>query len=278
MLEKFPEQIKEAFNLTNLRIRNYEKIAVCGMGGSGIGGYILRDLIDKPVFVIQDYKLPKFIDKNTLVFVMSYSGNTKETISMYKEAKRRTKKLVVISSGGILGKVKGAILVPDNLQPRHALAYLFFPMWKILGKNLGDVLEVLKKVKKDLGIAKKLYGKLPVIYTNHDYYSLALRWRKQINEDAKRLVVTNKFPELNHNEIESRYKNAVVVFLKDKEEKAIRFLEKETKVIEVRLKGRSKIAKMFYGIYLGDYVSLKLARLYKEDYLNYRIIEKLKKR
>lgn len=279
MSKKFPEQIKEALKIKVPKIKNnYNKIIVCGMGGSGISGYILKDLIeDKPVFVLQDYNLPEFIDQNTLVFIVSYSGNTQETISMYKQAKNKTKNIIIITSGGILGKIKNAVLIPQGLQPRHALAYLFFPMWKILNKSPKDVIKTTKKVKSDLNITKYLYKKLPIIYTNYGYSSIALRWKQQINEDAKQLAISNTFPELNHNEIESRLKNSTIIFLKDKEEKAIKYLKKETKVIDIKLQGKSKIAKIFYGIYLVDYVSLKLAELNKEDYLEYRIIEKLKK-
>ena len=192
---------------------------------------------------------------------------------MYKQAKKKTKKLVIITSGGILGKVKGAILVPEGLQPRFALAYLFFPMWRILNKNIKEVIKTVDSVKNDLGIAKKLYNKLPVIYSSDGYYSVALRWKQQINEDSKRLAVANVFPEINHNEIESKYKNAKIIFLKNKDEKAIKYLKNVT---EVKLKGESKLAKIFYGISLGDYVSLNLAKLNKENYLKYKLIEKLK--
>ena len=99
-MEALEKQIRivKRMNIPKVDIRKYDKIAVCGMGGSGISGYILRDLYDdKPVFVFQGYELPKFVDKKTLVFCISYSGNTAETISMYNHAKKRGCKVVVIS-------------------------------------------------------------------------------------------------------------------------------------------------------------------------------------
>lgn len=246
------------------------------MGGSGICGYILKDLIDtKPVFICNSYNLPKFIDKKTLVFTISYSGNTKETINMYRQAKRKTKKLVIITSGGKLGKVKNTIIIPKGLVPRQALAFLFFPMWKIINGNVKDTIKTVSTVKDDLGIAKKLHKKLPVIDASAGYYSAALRWKQQINENSKRLAIANVFPEVNHNQVEAVFKNSRLVFLKDKNEKAIKYLKD---VIQVKLKGKSKIAKLFYGIAVGDNVSINLAKLNKENYLKYKLIEKLKKR
>ena len=279
MKQKISEQIKEAMSLGGQRIKGYNKIAVCGMGGSGVSGYILKDLIDSiPIFVFQSYNLPRFIDSKTLVFIISYSGNTAETISMYKQAKARGAKIVIIASGGILGQERGAIKIPGGLEPREAIGYLFFPMWKVLGKSTGkDVISAVDSVVDDKGIGRKLHGKIPVIYANSGFYSVALRWKQQINEDSKRLAVANVFPEINHNEIEARFDNAKIVFLKDKEEKAIKLLGQGRDILEVKLKGKSKLAKIFYGITLANFVSVKLAELGKEDYQKYRFIERLKK-
>ena len=276
-MKNLASQIKESMGYKVPEFRNYDKIAVCGMGGSGISGYILKDLIDeRPVFVFQSYELPKFVDKKTLVFINSYSGNTAETISMYKQAINRTEKIMIITSGGFLGNDERAIKIPDTMQPREAVGYLFFPMWKALGKKLDNVINVVEKVNSDLGIAEKLYSKLPVLYSSSGFYSIALRWREQINEDSKRLAVANTFPELNHNEIEARFDDAQIVFLKAKEELVIEMLKREHKIVEVELKGKTKLEKIFYGATLGNFVSVKLAELNKEDYLKYRLIEKLK--
>ena len=279
MKQKISEQIKEVMGLKVPRIKGYNKIAVCGMGGSGVSGYILKDLIDSiPVFVFQSYNLPRFIDSKTLVFVISYSGNTAETISMYKQAKARGAKTVIIASGGILGQERGVIKIPGGLEPREAIGYLFFPMWKVLGKSAGkEVIDTVNSVVDDKGIGRKLHGKIPVIYANFGFYSVALRWKQQINEDSKRLAVADVFPEINHNEIEARFDNAKIVFLKDKEEKAIKLLGQGRDILEVKLRGKSKLAKIFYGITLANFVSVKLAELGKEDYQKYRFIERLKK-
>lgn len=278
MMENLSTQIKEVMELKVPKFKGYNKIVVCGMGGSGISGYILKDLIDEiPVFVFQSYHLPKFIDSKTLVFILSYSGNTAETISMYKEAKKKTKMIEIIASGGVLGKEKNAVLIPVGLEPRQAIGYLFFPMWKILGKKFDNVIKIVDSVENDLGIAKEIYGKIPVIFSNSGFYSLVLRWKQQLNEDSKRLAVANVFPDINHNEIEARLDDAKIVFLKDHDEKAIKLLEKDNDILEIELKGKTKLEKIFYGIALANLVSVELAGLNGEDYSNYRYIERLKK-
>src|SRR3989344_9669193 len=102
LLKKFPEQIKEAIKLGNIKPKRYNKILVCGMGGSGVVGYILKDLLKVPVFIEQSYDIPGFIDKNTLTFIVSYSGNTEETICMYKQVRKKTNNIIIITSSGIL--------------------------------------------------------------------------------------------------------------------------------------------------------------------------------
>lgn len=274
---KLAEQIKEVGKMKLPLARGFDKIAVCGMGGSGIAGHVLRDLIDDvPVFVFQSYILPEFIDKKTLVFCISHSGNTAETISMHRIAKKRGCKTAVIASGGILGREKNCILIPSGMQPRQAIGYLFFPMWKMLGKSFGDTAKIVSEVKNDLGIAKKIYGKIPVVYSNEGYGSLVLRWKQQLNEDSKVLAIANTFPELNHNEIEARFENAQIIFLRDKPELAIDVLKKEYNILDVYLKGKNKLEKIFYGMALVNFVSINLAGLNGEDYLKYRFIEKLK--
>lgn len=275
---EFAEQIKVVKKMNLPIVKTVRSVAVCGMGGSGIAGFILKDLLDeKPVFILQSYELPKFVNNEMLVFCISYSGNTAETISMHRQAKKRGCKTIVITSGGILSKEKGAIIIPSGLEPRQALGYMFFTLWKILGKNFDNVASIIESITTDEGIAKKIKGKIPVIYANSGYSALSLRWKQQLNEDSKILAISNVFPELNHNEIEARYKNAIILFLKAHEEKAINLLKKGENVLEIVLRGKTKLEKMFYGLALANIVSVELAGLNGEDYKEYRYIEKLKK-
>ena len=79
-------------------------ILVTGLGGSAIGGDLLRSYVQDelkiPFVVNRNYTLPGFVDKNTLVIVSSYSGNTEETVSAHSEAIKRKAKVICITSNG----------------------------------------------------------------------------------------------------------------------------------------------------------------------------------
>ena len=285
LLKKFPGQVKEAVRLSrNIKVSGFNKILVCGMGGSGISGYILRDIVEIPVFISQSYNIPRFVDGKTLVFVISYSGDTKETISMYNKVIKKTKKVFIITSGGKLSKKKNVILIPGGLLPRMALAYLFFPMLSILKSskvvnfNLNDILTSLKKVKasKAEKLAKKLYNKTPIVYAPFNYFALVLRWKQSFNEYSKKLAIANVYPEFFHNEIEADYNKFEVVLIVDKFNKKLREFEKMVKINKVDLHGTSIVSKMFYGIHFGDFVSYYLALLNKKDPMKEEKINRLK--
>ena len=209
-----------------------KNIVVCGMGGSAVGGDILRvylkDKIKTPLMVVRDYSLPAFVNKDTLLFCNSYSGNTEETLAAYKQAVKAKAKIVTITGGGKLKKLcdrhdTPCIIIPSGQPPRASLGYLFFPMLitlvkigmvKSQKKNIDQTIKLLKTLSTELGpqrptadnhakqLALRLYNKVPVIYGASEQTGIvALRWRNQFNENSKTFAVSNVFPELNHNEI-----------------------------------------------------------------------------
>src|SRR3990167_3847886 len=94
VLEEFPHQCRTALELTKgMSVSGkVDKIVVAGMGGSAVGGDLLKSYMRDskiPVFVVKDYSLPGFVDENTLVFAVSYSGNTEETLSVFDAATKR---------------------------------------------------------------------------------------------------------------------------------------------------------------------------------------------
>lgn len=238
-LESFPGQCRAAYAigemayLPKLYKKHYENIICAGLGGSAIGADIARaylaDQVRIPIFVNRDYTLPLFAGKRTLLVVSSYSGNTEETKSAYKDALKRGSDIVVITSGGELKKLayrngNTVILIPHGFPPRTALGYSFFTMLSLFLKigimsdrsvdikravsmmeNLRDE-KIGPKIKTDRNQAKrialKLAGRLPVIYSASCHIdAVATRWRGQLAENAKTLSSTNVFPEMNHNEI-----------------------------------------------------------------------------
>ena len=133
-IEDFPQQCRNALELPKgMSVSGkVDRIVVAGMGGSAVGGDLLKIYMHNakiPVFVVRDYKVPNFVDENTLVFAVSYSGNTEETLAAFDDAQKKKAKIVAVTSGGLLeSKAKKAIKIPGGLQPRAALGYTFFPV------------------------------------------------------------------------------------------------------------------------------------------------------
>jgi glucose/mannose-6-phosphate isomerase len=243
--ERFPENCETALeNAEKLRIPkkivvkedfsiNYEKpqkIIIAGMGGSAIGGNILkdwlRDIVPIPIEVCRDYHLPAYADEKTLVLAISYSGNTEETLNMLIEAIEKRCMIITISSNGVLKEFSQkigipCIKLPKGFPPRSAIPYLFFSLAVSLKKirvlespkeEFNEAINVLKQVREDIrletttadNIAKRialdLYGSIPVIYGFGIYKGVAQRIKTQFNENAKCLSFYACFPELNHNE------------------------------------------------------------------------------
>jgi glucose/mannose-6-phosphate isomerase len=138
LMYNLPEQIKAAKNLQiNINIKNnieYQNIVISGMGGSGIGGDILKallaDLLSMPIITIKDYFLPAYVNNKTLLFAVSYSGNTEETLQCFTQAQRKKCHIISITSGGKLlemSKKCGVdyIELPKGPSSRCAIGYLF---------------------------------------------------------------------------------------------------------------------------------------------------------
>ena len=259
LIESFPDQCQDAkcigydFELPEGFRTSYRNIVCSGLGGSAIGADLVRSYIAGdakiPVFVNRNYNLPNFVDENTLVIVSSYSGNTEETLSAYRDARSRGSEIVVITSDGKLdknAKEDGVprINIPAGFPPRAALGYSFFPLL-ILFSKLGiikdqaalidDAIHNLRKLKNGrIGykvkhqdnlakkIANELFGKFIVIYGGQDHTdSVVTRWRGQLAENSKTLASSHIFPEMNHNEIvgwenpKKIIKNFAVVILRD---------------------------------------------------------------
>ena len=211
--------------------KKIDKIVIIGMGGSAIGGDLLRTLVSLQskvdVIVQRDYDLPKSVDKNTLVIASSYSGNTEETLSAFHQALETPCKNLVITTGGKISEIAAQNGVPlfsfgYSSEPRAALGYSFFSLLAFLHNlniisdelmNIDETLDTLKKIsakfskdipaKKNLAkqLAAKLYDHLVIIYGAGILSSVAYRWKTQINENSKAWAFSETLPELNHNAV-----------------------------------------------------------------------------
>jgi glucose/mannose-6-phosphate isomerase len=206
-------------------------VAVCGMGGSGIGGDLLRSLLAPdapvPVVTVKGERLPAFVGPGTLAFACSYSGNTGETLAAFGAAAEAGATPIAVTSGGALAEGARAlgyplVLVPGGLPPRSALPFLLMPMLRAASdaglSRIGepDVREA-SALLNDLArmwapgvpladnlakhLAVTMGGTIPVIYAASPATEpAAQRWKTQLNENSKVFAAWNTFPELTHNE------------------------------------------------------------------------------
>ncbi len=292
VLKDFPQQVMDAVRIgkeVEIPQFNFGSIIFCGMGGSAIGGDIMASLVKStPVSVFRSYDIPEWVGEDTLAFVVSYSGNTEETLVAYEKLKRTGANIICITSGGKLAEYNPTLFIriPSDFQPRCAVGYLFFPALMVL-KRLGvvdfDVDELLgkladmsKALENEDGLAfvlaSKLLGRLPIIYAASPLEPVARRWQAQLNENSKVLAHINIFPELNHNEIvgfgDPEIDNLVII-LKDKDysPRIDRRIEITKEIIspytsgieEVYTKGDSLLTRLFSLMCLGDWTSYYLA-------------------
>lgn len=309
-LEDFGKQCRTALGLPRGMVvkKPISNVVVLGMGGSAIGGDILKSYLQHagmPVTVSRSYSLPPGVGKDTLVFALSYSGNTEETLAATDQALKKTDKVIAITSGGKLAKsVKKVIAIPGGLPPRCALGYLFFPMLGVIqnsgvvqvtNEELEETLSVLTQIEATKDRAQQLARqhikeKTPLIYAPELFRPVAMRWKTQINENAKSPAFFNTFPEMNHNEIEgffrTRPQEYCVIMIRDrKEHPEVRrrmdvtrdLLEEHLEVQEVFTKGESLLCRMLSSIYLGDMTSYYLALYKRIDPTPIEMIDKLKK-
>jgi len=235
-LHKFPEQCQKAwekvlkFEFPHLHTK-ISNVVIVGMGGSAIGGDIVRRLAlaesKSPVRVHRDYGLPAFVDKSTLVIASSYSGNTEETLSAFTESLRTPARKLVITSGGKLKHLAEnegipVFVVDYQAPPRAAFPHSFVPLVGIFQKlgllgdksaDLQEALVILNKLSTDFietrplasnpakQLAAKLWGHVAVIYGTEILSEVARRWKTQFNENSKAWAFFESFPELNHNAV-----------------------------------------------------------------------------
>ena len=235
-IQDFYKQVIDGIALTtaitfdDLHYTGFKNIILAGMGGSAIGGEILKSFLKRqlkiPFEIHRNYGLPGTADKHTLVICSSYSGGTEETLSAFDKAVELQCKVICITTGGKLReramqKNIPVVNIPSGLMPREALGYSFAPLLILFGKlglcddyteSLRTCAEVMKERNAEYSVehepnaaydlAGQLAGKIVIIYSGPDYLdAVGMRWKGQICENAKQLAFCNVFPEFNHNEL-----------------------------------------------------------------------------
>jgi glucose/mannose-6-phosphate isomerase len=225
------KQIESAWNnkidAEKYKSKKFRNIIVSGLGGSAISADIMDNFLKGelkiPFYVNRNYNLPEFADKNTLLIISSYSGNTEETISSFNEGREKKCNIVCLSSGGKIEEIAREhdillVKMQSGFQPRYALGQSFFSLLKLLtelnlipapGKTVEKILNIWRikgeEYSKENNIAfecaEQMIGFIPVIYSSVDTSAAGYRFKCQFNENSKMHAFHNVIPELNHNEI-----------------------------------------------------------------------------
>lgn len=317
LVQNFTNQLKEAKAIADKAIistsSTIQNIVITGLGGSGIGGTIISELISDscnvPIIVSKDYFLPAFVNSNTLLIVSSYSGNTEETLSAMQQAIAKKAQIACITSGGkVLELAKqhqfDFIEIPGGNPPRSCIGYSLVQLIKVLvEKGFADKklftdlekaislldTEIINIKTEAQKIAEKLVNKICVIYSLGTCEGAAVRFRQQINENSKMLCWHHVFPEMNHNELvgwTTKNESLVVVTFhtsfdyartKKRYEVCKPIFEKYSNgVIDITAKGQSKLEQFLYLINIGDWISCYIAELRGIDPVEVNVIDHLK--
>lgn len=317
LVQHFTTQLREANAIAQKAIvsppADIRNIVITGLGGSGIGGTIVSEMISDtckvPVLVNKDYFLPGFVDAHTLLIVSSYSGNTEETLNAMEQAIQKKAQLVCITSGGKVLEIAKQhqfdfIEIPGGNPPRSCIGYSLVQLVKVLVSkgfansslfsDLEKAIELLDNENATIksyaqDIAKKFHKKIPVIYSLGTCEGAVVRFRQQLNENSKMLCWHHTLPEMNHNELvgwTEKNENLVVVtfhtsfdFERTKKRYAICkpiFEKYSSGVIDIQAKGTSKLEQFLYLINLGDWISCYIADIKGIDPVEVNIINTLK--
>ncbi|MCX6310211.1 MAG: bifunctional phosphoglucose/phosphomannose isomerase [Bacteroidetes bacterium] len=318
LVEGFPAQLEEALSIGKSAVLSEPKnqirnVLISGLGGSGIGGTIISELAfgtsSVPVSVTKGYFIPTFVDQHSLVIISSYSGNTEETLACMQQAIEKNAHIVCITSGGKVAELAkkhklDCITIPGGNPPRSCLGFSLSQLIFIFVKHnllpASSISELESSVallnnenasirKEAEQLSKNLFGKTPVIYCTTNNEGIAIRFRQQLNENAKVLCWHHVIPEMNHNElvgwVGGNAEISVVLFTDPDEYERNNYRIAINKEIiqkytphftEVFSKGKSPIEKAIYLINLGDWASVFLANLRGVDSIEVNVINFLK--
>ena len=286
-------------------------LAVCGMGGSALGGDLaaaaLGDRLTGPLLTVRGYELPSWLTPEWTVLCSSYSGDTEETLACFAAAEALDARRLVASTGGALvdeAREAGVPVIglPGILPaPRAAVAYMLVCAAEVaalagiaprvhteidaaaafLAERAGDLRSRAAEIAEWIG------GSVPVVCGADLTAPIARRWKTQINENAKLPAFFSELPEADHNEICGWTGDSLsAVLLEDSDQhprERRRFeltgeaiAEAGAEVVWIETEGETRTARLLWATMLGDLVSLELADARGVDPLPVEAIEGFK--
>jgi glucose/mannose-6-phosphate isomerase len=310
----FTLQLEEALkaaaesHLTNFR-GEINNVVICGIGHSGLVGNLAVDCIAQemrmPVMVCKDYVLPNYVNKKTLVIIVSYSGESEEPYYAMKDAFAREAKIVCLTSGGKIGefaekKDLHLIKMPVDINYGGPIAYSLVLILHIMQVNyiispyfsskiMAAVELINSQLKNILNEARRtaefLKDKDPVIYSSAEIESAAIRFRQQLNENVGKICSSNTFPDLTHNELHAwkqKNKKAAFVILRSNcdFERTVKRMDISSGIIrhynmpvkEIYPKGNSRIEELLYLVHWCDWAAYFLSEIKGVDNSDLRVM------
>lgn len=309
-LHRLPDMAQGAFErgqATRLPTTRPRQVLICGMGGSAISGDLARNLFfgrsEVPLLVSRHCGLPASAGREDLVILLSYSGNTAETLGCLQDAIAREVPCVLVTSGGQFKALSEAhnlptVSVEPGWMPRAALGELYFALLGLLSQLPGcavDPTAAIAQLKREREtyllaveaaknpakqLASRLSGKTPVVFGVHpSTEAVAMRWKAQLNENSKVTCLFGIFPELTHNEIVNLahrpHPGHVMVILRDPQDpplltRQLTFARDIMRpslddVIDLVADGADALSRQMSLSYLGDWVSVYLALMNDVD-------------
>ena len=286
-----------------------DQLVVMGMGGSGIAGDIVKAIVSPripiPVVVSKGYECPNFVGRRTLVMVVSFSGETEETLQAATTANERDAHIFAVTCGGTLSRLAEewqaslSLVDPAIPMPRCAVGAMSVPLLRALDsmglieglkddfedavttlRNRSDRIRAGSDISRSVG--ESLANHIPLVYGGGALGEVAaVRFKNQLNENAKTPAFFNVMPETCHNELagwgaaHSGEPNIVAVQLRHSYEHPrlaprLDFNEADagsdkSDVITDRAEGDSELAQLFDLILVGDQTSLEVAALLGQD-------------
>ena len=313
-----PDHLSDAlWRVESARIEPFDApggLVVCGMGGSAIGGDLAAvafgNRLSRPLTTERGYELPFAMLPDRAVLCSSYSGDTEETIACYEAAEALGARRIVATTGGQLASEARedgvpVIGLPAGLQPRAAVGYLFTVAAEVAaltGAAPGIRTEIdssaahLREASSALAeradeLAALIDGSIPVIYGADLTVPVALRWKTQINENAKLPAFTAALPEADHNEIagwdggaESSRLSAIFLEDRDQHPRVRQRFELTAALIEpgaasvsrIETEGETRTERLLWAVLLGDLLSLRVAARRGIDPSPVEMIDRLK--
>ncbi len=295
--------------------KKFKGIVISGMGGSGIAGDIVRDSVQEylniPIIVNKDLKLPTYVDNDYLVIAISYSGNTRETIRCYEYCIKNGIPVVSISTGGKLRELAEKyktphITIEKVTAPRYGLPCLLYSTLRVIGKILNiedkisdiaeDSINYIRKAVEDYDrkfkrLCEHLLNKYVMIYTPSPLSSLGIRFKNDMNENAKQPVTVCIIPESEHNDLAIHvrdFPNLEIMIVKSRTllnteynvhiEALCKVLEEyNRKYVTIELEGSNILSEIMYGITGLGMLTIDLAKLAGIDPVKIEAIDRVKK-